>query len=243
MRCRRQWDIENAATKEAGDQLAQQSAGITWPAQFQRLLQPFSNASAIGFGICDNQLRFQAINHALAASNGVPVAEHLHKTVREVLGGTAGQIEPVLQQVLATDKAALREMSGEVPGRKGMVHWVASYFPVNNSRSKVKCVGAAVVEITELEKLDAYFSTISNHLMRTASEDKVRCAQELHASVGEYDAALMANLSSLTRRRWDLDKDTDEQLESAVQALDDRVMAMRKLVFAVASGFPIWEVP
>jgi PAS domain-containing protein len=41
------------------------------------LFAAFSNASAIGLALCDKQLRYRAINSALAAMNGIPAKAHL----------------------------------------------------------------------------------------------------------------------------------------------------------------------
>jgi hypothetical protein len=43
----------------------------------ERLLQAFSQTSAIGFAIPDNQLRYQAINSCLASINGMPAQSAL----------------------------------------------------------------------------------------------------------------------------------------------------------------------
>jgi hypothetical protein len=52
----------------------------------ERLLQAFSQASAIGFAILDDQLRYQGINHCLANINGIPAEAHLGFGVRELFG-------------------------------------------------------------------------------------------------------------------------------------------------------------
>ena len=64
------------------------------------LFTPFFTSSKVGFGICDNQLRYQAINSALAATNCMPAKAHLGNTVREVLGDVAAEIEPAFERVL-----------------------------------------------------------------------------------------------------------------------------------------------
>jgi hypothetical protein len=42
----------------------------------------FSHANAIGFALCDDRLRFQVVNGALAAFNGVPVVSHIGNPLR-----------------------------------------------------------------------------------------------------------------------------------------------------------------
>jgi PAS domain-containing protein len=62
------------------------------------LLRAFLSAPNVGLAICDEQLRYYAINHALAAMNGVSAEHHIGKTVREVLGDAAGKIESALSR-------------------------------------------------------------------------------------------------------------------------------------------------
>ena len=65
-----------------------------------RLLAAFSCTSVIGLAVCDDQLRFQGINNALAAINGISPEEHVGKTVRDILRDAASQPEPALRRVL-----------------------------------------------------------------------------------------------------------------------------------------------
>ena len=69
-----------------------------------QLLGGFSHASAIGLAMVDTHLRFQAVNNALAAINGVPAAAHLGNTLRDVLGDVAAKVEPIFQRVFVTVK-------------------------------------------------------------------------------------------------------------------------------------------
>src|SRR3979490_2326882 len=97
------------------------------------LFAPFFTTAKVGFGICDDQLRYQAVNGALAATNRIPAEAHLGKTVRDVLGEVAGDIEPVFERVLATRRPVLKEITGKIPTRPEVVHWIANYFPVKDS--------------------------------------------------------------------------------------------------------------
>jgi PAS domain-containing protein len=118
------------------------------------LFTPFFATSRIGFGICDTQLRYQAINSALAATNQRPAEAHLGSTVREVLGEVATKIESAFERVLDTQKPVLKEISGKIPTREDTVHWIANYFPVKDSGGKVRGLGAIVVKITEQKALE-----------------------------------------------------------------------------------------
>ncbi len=55
----------------------------------------------VGLAVLDRNLRYVQINEALAAANGPSVAEHLGRTVREVLPAAADVIEPLAREVMA----------------------------------------------------------------------------------------------------------------------------------------------
>lgn len=99
----------------------------------QRLDSFFTSATA-GLAILDPQLRFVRINQTLAEINGLPIREHLGKTVREVLPAMAPLLEPLFQNVIATRQPILnREISGETPAQPGKLRWwMASYFPIQS---------------------------------------------------------------------------------------------------------------
>jgi hypothetical protein len=52
----------------------------------KRLLTAFSSASAVGFAVLDDKLRYQAINNCLASINGLPAKAHLGVSVGEIFG-------------------------------------------------------------------------------------------------------------------------------------------------------------
>ena len=111
----------------------------------QALLEPrhlFAFAtSKVRFGICDTQLRYLAINGALAATNRRPPGDHLGCSVQQVLGHVAAQIEPAFEGVLRSEQPVLKEISGRIPTREDVVHWTANYFPLKDSSGKVRGLG------------------------------------------------------------------------------------------------------
>ncbi len=133
-----------------------ESITLPWPvlgelATREQALKAFLDASPAGLTIIDSQLRFVWINQTLAEINGLPVEEHLGKTIREVLPLLAPTVEPLFHGVLATGQPVLNvEISCELPSRPGVMrHWVESYFPIPGPDGATICVGAVIVEITE----------------------------------------------------------------------------------------------
>src|SRR5229473_2043715 len=63
------------------------------------LLSALFQSSAVGVAICDRQLRFRAVNNALASMNGIPAAAHIGQTIHAVLGSAAAKVQPAVQHV------------------------------------------------------------------------------------------------------------------------------------------------
>ena len=219
------------------------AANIAALEEANRLLRSFSHTTAIGFGICDRELRYQSINGALAASNGIAAEAHLGHTVRDVLGEVAAAVEPAFKRALTTGEVLSKEISGKLPNRKGMLHWIATYFSVRENGRRVQQMGVIAVDITELRKLDEFFSHLIQGLLRTGQKENSWRARELHDSIGQYFAALTTNLSLVTQHIWRSDIGADEQLAPTVKTLDERILAMRNVISDVAAQFPINQEP
>ena len=117
-------------------------------------LDAFFTTAPAGLAILDRELRYTQINETLALMNGRPVADHLGKSVREVLPTIAATLVPVLQRILDTGVPALNiELSGETPAQPGVTrYWRASLFPLAARARRGKNgpggIGAIVVEDT-----------------------------------------------------------------------------------------------
>src|SRR5437667_109267 len=95
-------------------------------------LDAFFTTAPAGLAILDRELRYVQLNDTLALMNGRPVADHVGKSVREVLPAIAATLEPLLQRILDTGEPVLNiELSGETPAQPGVTrYWRASYFPL-----------------------------------------------------------------------------------------------------------------
>jgi two-component system, sensor histidine kinase and response regulator len=127
--------------------------------------------SKVGFGICETQLRYHAINRALAATNRRSPRDHLGATIHDVLGHVAADIEPAFECVLSSKKPVLKEISGRIPTREDVVHWIANYFPVKDSSGKVRGLGAIVVEVTEHKALQVSLQLLGQELLRSKEKN------------------------------------------------------------------------
>jgi len=131
------------------------------------LLNALFKSSTVGVAICDRQLRFCAINGALASMNGVPAAFHLGKTIHAVLGSAADKIQPAFERVFATGQPLANfKVTAELPSRDAVGHWNESYFPIKDDSGRVQQVGVIVLELTKRNELDAALLRLTNKLDR-----------------------------------------------------------------------------
>jgi len=129
--------------------------GIELKLRDQRL-NAFFNASTAGLAINNAKLGFVQINETLAQINGVPVEEHLGKTIQQILPKLAPTLEPIFQRVLSTGNPILNvELHGETPKQPGVIrHWIASYFPIIGETGQLDHVGVVVMEITDRKQAE-----------------------------------------------------------------------------------------
>jgi PAS domain S-box-containing protein len=68
-------------------------------------LESLLAASPVGIAFVDRELRYVRVNESLAALNGQPAAEHIGRTVEEILHESAEKLEPILRRVLETGQS------------------------------------------------------------------------------------------------------------------------------------------
>ena len=119
----------------------------------RRFLAPLLVTPDIGMAVLDNKFRFQVVNHALAATNGIPVKAHIGKTVHHVLGPVAKEVEPRLRRAFATGRSEIFETVVKMPTRSHVGHWIQTYIPLRDSTGNAAQVCAIVLEVTAKKKI------------------------------------------------------------------------------------------
>jgi PAS domain S-box-containing protein len=122
------------------------------------LLDNLFTTAPVGLALIDHEGRFVRVNEALAEINGRPAADHLGRTLSEVVGPEGDRFMPLLREVLDEGRSLIdMELSGESPAHPGEVrHWQASYTPVRASDGVVIGASAVVIDVTDrLRALEA----------------------------------------------------------------------------------------
>ncbi len=114
------------------------------------LLNAWLSTSPVALGFLDTELRYVYANEALAAINGVPLDQHIGRTLREVLPQWAEQIELVFAQVMATRQPLLnQEVSGETYPPGVYRYAIVNYYPVCLADGELLGVGVTSIDITQ----------------------------------------------------------------------------------------------
>ncbi|MGH2996619.1 MAG: PAS domain-containing protein, partial [Gaiellaceae bacterium] len=120
------------------------------------LLDTLLASAPIGMAFFDTDLRYVRVNAALAEINGRPPAEHVGRTLAEVIPDLAPTLEPIYRRVLETGEPfAHHEITGMTPASPGAArHWLSSYYPVKTEQGETLGVGAVITEITERKRAE-----------------------------------------------------------------------------------------
>jgi PAS domain S-box-containing protein len=112
------------------------------------LLNTVLDQAPIGVALFDRELRYIRVNDALARIDGVSIADHLGKTVSEVLPRLGSDLAAALRGVLLTGESVSREIAGETPASPGELrHW-SIYAYALPLRGEIIGVGAVCEEVT-----------------------------------------------------------------------------------------------
>jgi PAS domain S-box-containing protein len=106
--------------------------------------------------VLDTNLCYVRVNERLAAINGRPVAEHVGRSLREVVPDLADQAEPLFRRVIETGEPATdMELWGTTPVQPNADEriWLQNIYPLRND-GEVIGVNVVVLDITELKRTE-----------------------------------------------------------------------------------------
>ena len=128
-------------------------------------LEQVYQSAPIGLCVMDRQMRYVRINEFLARLNGLPVEQHIGRTVREVVPEAADVIEPILRRVLETGQP---ESHIEGPGVDrsrpgGTWLWRAAWRPLFDAGGRVAGASVTVEDITEQRRSEEAYRSLAEN--------------------------------------------------------------------------------
>ena len=184
------------------------------------LLDSIFESAPIGLGFWDKDLRFVRLNKSLAEINGLPVADHIGKTIAEVIPNprVARKMEADWKRVIQTGQPMSNiEVSGETYAHSGeRRHWVNNRYPVRVG-NEIIGIAATVLDITERKRAE--------EALREGQQDLDR-AQEV-GQIGSWRLDVRRNVlmwSDETYRIFGIPKGTSLTYETFLGSVypDDR---------------------
>ena len=149
---------------------------LQWLAETEHLYR----GAPVGLCALDRELRYVRINERLAEMHGLPAAQHLGRTVREVVPGLADAVEPRLRQVVETGMPVLNlEVQGETPEQPGVRRtWVESWLPLRSATGAVTGINVVVEEITDRKRAEEQIQRHADEL-RMSNEELTRLSRAM----------------------------------------------------------------
>lgn len=179
-------------------------------------LNALYDSAPIGLGFFDRNYRYLRVNEELALINGVPQADHIGRTIRQVLPVHAPTVEPIIDRIFASGESVRNlEVSGETPLQPGILrHWLTGFYPVKDPNGLVEAVGAWVIEISERKAAEERELLLAREVDHRAKNllavvqsvvhlTKVDNAAELKEAISGRIQSLARAHSLLAESRWD----------------------------------------
>jgi PAS domain S-box-containing protein len=204
------------------------------PTQRLAQLQAIYDGAPVGLSFLDRNLCYVSINRRLAEMNGIPVADHLGRSVKELFPQRFSSYEPYLRRAFQGEAISGVEVSMPscTPGQPDIINMV-SYQPAWDEGGEVIGVSVAVMDITDSKQ--------TQEALRE-SEDRHRYVFELNSQV-QWVLDTEGNILQISSRWEETTGQSKERTRNLgwLDALhpDDVEPTMKTLRNALRAGQPI----
>lgn len=127
-------------------------------------LESLYKTAPLGLGMLDRNFKFVRSNDALSLIDGIVVADHVGRSVFEILPGLRGRGERLMQQVLETGIAVKEE---EFHDEKSDRVWNKLFYPMRDASGATIGLGIMCTEITERKRSEERIAQAHASLRRT----------------------------------------------------------------------------
>lgn len=162
----------------------------------------------VGFCYLDTDLRFIHINSWLAEINGIPAADHLGRTLGELVPDVAAGVEPQYREVMETGEPIIGgTVEAETPAQPGVKRYFQhSYFPVKSDDGEIIGISCVVEDVTIRKEARAALRQANDELVprdpeHAASKVSQRAMAEILEQLTQF-AYARATSVGLRSAQW-----------------------------------------
>jgi PAS domain S-box-containing protein len=146
-------------------------------------LQLIYDTAPIGLAFLSPDCRYVLINQHLTEVCGIPIEDHIGKTVRETVPKVADQVELLVQSILQSGEPVVGvEINGQRPDGTNVDRvWITYWHPLKSQNGDILGINVAAEEITERKRAEAALAASQQRLQKlneTLAERVAEQAQE-----------------------------------------------------------------
>ena len=155
-------------------------------------MESIYSTSPLGMCFMDTDLRYLRCNETLAEINGLPAADHIGRTLREIVPEVAEKMESVYRKVIETGEPVIDIEASMAVGTDShkLRYFSACYYPVKSEDGVIRGISSIVQEITERKETEVFLRDAHLQLEKRVQER----TKELHEANSklqlEHDALL-----------------------------------------------------
>ena len=175
-------DVTSRVLAEVG-----RDAALLAETESRTTLESLLAAAPVGLAFLDPELRFTRVNATLAALTGIPIDEHLGRSVDDVFSSLDLKIGAHLVEVLKTREPVLDvEFSAAAPDDSDSRCWMTSFYPVLDG-GNVGQLGVVFTDVTELRRAERDRADLHER-ERAARREAERFGEQVAVLAGAMDA-------------------------------------------------------
>ena len=121
------------------------------------LLNCLLDNAPVGFGFFDHELRYLRLNPALAAINGLPIEDHIGRTLSELLPDLSPEVSESFKHVLQTGQSIVNKEVTGATRRRGAEeerYWLCNFYPVKLPGGSLLGAGVVVTDIDDRKRME-----------------------------------------------------------------------------------------
>jgi PAS domain S-box-containing protein len=134
-------------------------------------LEAIYEAAPIGLAVVDTELRYRRINERLARINGIPAADHVGRSVADVVPSLGAQAAEVMRRIRETGRPVRSEFKGDTKADPGVERiWDQHWYPLHQPGGPIVGVAVMAEEVTEQRRNEQALRE-SEELFRALAEN------------------------------------------------------------------------